>query len=156
MRRLITILLATIAAIALPFTTQTPVQAAEHDYPMQVKVLRTHWHSQRGYFSGFGRGNLISQQAGKPPEQAMDWTFGCGAPVRITMGPDTYPARYGSNELQVIVNLPEMGTTKTKECTLKVEMHDFVYRIRPGNRLVTVPLSGGPDTPVQEDPNANQ
>jgi hypothetical protein len=46
-----------------------------------------------------------------------------------------------------------MGTTKTKECSLKVEMHDFVYRILPGNQLVAEPFGGGPQTPVQDDPN---
>ncbi|MGO8719540.1 MAG: hypothetical protein ACLQMO_10015 [Acidobacteriaceae bacterium] len=85
----------------------------------------------------------------------MDFEFACSAPVRHTFGPDTYPARYGKNPLEVVVVLPEMGTDKGKECTLKIEMKDFVYQGGPGGALYAVPLTGGPPTQIQEDGDGN-
>jgi hypothetical protein len=99
---------------------------------------------------GFGRANVISQQPGQPPEQGMNFNYECSSPVRNSFGPDTYPARYGKNRFEVVVLLPEPGSDKTKECTLKADFKDYVY-IRTGHGLAAAPLGGGPQTNVQDD-----
>jgi hypothetical protein len=134
----------------------SPISAKTHDYSLRVQVIRTRWHGRHGWFSGFGHANLISQQAGHPPKQGMDFEFGCTNPVRHTFAPDTYPARYGKNQYEVVVLLPELGTDKGKECSLKIEMMDFIYRGGPNGALYSVPLNGGPPTPVQEGNDGDQ
>lgn len=129
----------------------TQLEARSRDYPMQVQVMRSRWHGSRGgYRVGFGRANLISQQPGQPQRQGMDFTFDCSEPVRISFGPDTYPARYGKNPLEVIVGMPEPGSTKVHECTLKVILHDYTYE-RTGHGLLAAPLSGGPPVPINDE-----
>lgn len=128
-----------------------PTFAKTHDYPMRVQVINSHWHSRRGYYYGFGHANLIAQQPGRPAKQGMDFDFACGNPVRHTFLPDTYPARYGKNQYEVVVVLPVLGRDKGSECTLKIEMKDFVYQGGPGHRLFSIPLTGGEQTPVQEE-----
>ena len=142
----------TLCLLALTLNPQTPLLARTRNYPMRVQVVRTHWHRWRGWYNGFGRANLMSQQSGQPPEQGMDFNYGCGAPVRFSFGPDTYPARYGKNPLEVIVALPQPGSDKMHECTLKVTMQDYIY-VRTGHGLAAAPLGGGPPVPVQRGEN---
>ncbi len=85
----------------------------------------------------------------------MDFTFSCSEPVRISFGPDTYLARYGKNPLEVIVGMPQPGTTKLHECTLAVEMRDYIY-VRTGHGLAAKPLGGGPPRPLQDEGQENQ
>jgi hypothetical protein len=119
---------------------------------MRIQVVRSHWHGSHGWRYGFGRANLLQQQPGQPPKQGLDFTFNCTIPVRVSMGDDSYPARFNSkNQLEIIVALPVMGSDKMQECTLKAEMHDYTYRRGPGHALYTVPLSGGPETPIEDD-----
>jgi hypothetical protein len=52
--------------------------------------------------------------------------------------------------------LPVPGSDKGSECKTKIEMKDFVYQGGRGGSLWSIPLAGGPPTPVQEgnqDPN---
>ena len=139
-----------ISFLVLVFAPLRPMFARTHDYPMRVQVFRSRWHGRHGWYSGFGHGNLISQQPGQPPKQGMDFEFECGSPVRHTFAPDTYPARYGKDKYEVVVLLPVLGTDKGSECKMKIEMKDFVYRGGRGG-LYSVPLAGGPPTPVQEE-----
>jgi hypothetical protein len=136
--------------LALLLAPIGPMFAKTHDYPMRVQVIRSRWHGHRGWYDGFGHANLIAQQPGHPPKQGMDFEFSCGSAIRHTYAPDTYPARYGKNQYEVVVLLPVLGTDKGTECKMKIEMKAFVYRGR-GNQLLAVPLTGGPPTPVQED-----
>lgn len=116
---------------------------------MQVQVVRTRWHGRRGWYWGFGRANPISGQAGQPPEQGMNFNFSCSGPVRISFGPDTYPARFGKNPLVVVVRLPEPGSEKLRDCMLRVVMKDYVY-MRTGHGLAAAPLGGGPQMSVRD------
>lgn len=128
------------------------VSAKEHDYPMKVQVVRSHWHGNHGWRYGFGRANLERQEPGQPRKQAMDFNFSCTIPVRVSMGDDSYPARFNDkNHLEVIVALPVMGSDKVQECTLKTEMHDYSYRRAAGHQLFTVPLSGGQEIQIQDN-----
>lgn len=145
----------TLCFLALTLNPRTPVLARGRNYPMQVQVVRTRWRRWRGWYNGFGRANLISQQPGQPPQQGIDFNFGCGEPVRISFGPDTYPARYGKNPLEIVVQLPQPGSNKTKDCTLKVEMKDYVY-VRTGHGLAAAPLGGGPPVPLQHGGDRNR
>jgi hypothetical protein len=145
----------TLLFFVLMLSPVTPVLAKSKDYPMRVQVVRTHWHARRGWFGGFGRANLISQQPGQPPEQGMNFNFGCSGPVRISFGPDTYPARYGKNQYEVVVQLPELGSDKMKDCTLRIQMENYVY-VRTGHGLFAAPLAGGPQTQVNEGGDASQ
>ena len=143
--------LAAFSFLAFMLIPLGPIFAKTHDYPMRVQVINSHWHSRRGYYSGFGHANLIAQQPGPPPKQGMDFDFGCSNPVRHTFQPDTYPARYGKNQYEVVVLLPKLGTDKGSECTLKIEMKDYTYQGGRGGALFSIPLAGGPQTPVQEE-----
>jgi hypothetical protein len=143
--------LVAISFFAFVLAPVSPMFAKTHDYPMRVQVINTHWHSRRGYYYGFGHANLITQQPGQPPKQGMDFDFACGNPVRHTFQPDTYPARYGKNPYEVVVVLPVLGTDKGSECTLKIEMKDYVYQGGRGGALWSLPLGGGQPTQVQED-----
>jgi hypothetical protein len=140
------------AVLALVFVAvcPNPISAKSHDYPMRLQVIHSRWHGRNGYANGYGHGNLITNQPGQPPKQGMDFEYSCSVPVRHTFAPDTYPARYGKNNLEVVVALPEMGTDKEKECTLKIEMKDFVYQGGRGGTLWSVPLQGGQPTQIQE------
>jgi|GEM_PF-6943241 len=148
-------ILPAVGSLLLICSPVSPVLAKSKDYPMRVQVVRTHWNSRRGWFSGFGRANLISQQPGNPPAQGMNFNFGCSGPVRVSFGPDTYPARYGKNQLEVIVQLPQLGSDKTKDCTLKIAMQNYVY-VRTGHGLAAAPLGGGKPAPVAEDEQQEQ
>jgi hypothetical protein len=148
MRRFLILL----SCLMVTFAAQhSPVLAASRNYPMQVQVFHVHWHGRRGWSQGFGRADLFSKEPGVPPEQGMDFEFSCGQPVRDSMGPDMYPARYGKNRLEIVVGLPEMGSDKVHECTLKVEMKDYVYVRNGHGGLYEAPLNGGPQSPVQDD-----
>ncbi len=146
-----------VAASLLLFTIVSagPMPAKTHDYPMQVQVIRSRWHSRHGWYGGYGHANLISQQPGHPPKQGMDFDFGCNSPIRHTFAPDFYPARYGKNQYEVVVLLPELGSDKEQECTMKIQMKDYMYRGGPNGALYSVPLSGGPPTQMNEDPDPN-
>lgn len=144
----------TIAAMALLLALVCPSFAREHTYPMRVQVIRSRWHGRRGWANGYGHGNLFAQQPGKPPKQGMDFEFSCSNPIRHTFAPDFYPARYGKNQYEIVVLVPVLGTDKGSECTMKVQMKDYIYQGR-GPNLFTIPLAGGPETPVQEDPGPN-
>lgn len=128
------------------------LQARSKDNPLRVQVVRSRWHGSHGYREGFGRANLFSQQPGDPPEQGFDFEFSCPEPVRTSFGPDTYTARYGKHPLDVIVQLPNMGTDKTMDCTLRIEKRDYIY-VRTGHGLAGAPLNGGPQVPIQEEEN---
>jgi len=117
---------------------------------MRVQALHVHWHGRRGWRQGFGRANLFSHEPGAPPEQGMDFEFSCSQPVRDSIGPDTYPARYGKNQLEIVVALPDFGSDKANECTMKVEMKNYIY-VPTGHGLYIAPLGGGPQTPFPED-----
>ncbi len=143
----------TVTAIFLLSFILVPVKllfAKTHDYPLRVQVLRSRWHGRRGWYTGFGRGNLIAQQPGQPPKQGMDFEYECSSPIRHSFASDAYPARYGKNQYEVVVLLPVLGTDKGTECKMKIEMKDFRYQGDRGG-LYTVPLAGGAQTPVQED-----
>lgn len=128
----------------------SPAFAKPHDYPMQVQVINSHWHGRRGWSNGFGHANLFANEPGRPPKQGMDFNFSCSQPIRHTFMPDTYRARWGKNQYEVVVLLPVLGTDKGSECTMKIEMRNFVYQGGRGG-LHTLPLDGGPPTPMQED-----
>jgi hypothetical protein len=49
------------------------------------------------------------------------------------------------------VLLPELGSEKEKESTLKIEMKKFVYQGGRGGALLSIPLSGGAPSPVRQD-----
>ncbi|MGC1873123.1 MAG: hypothetical protein WA700_19370 [Acidobacteriaceae bacterium] len=140
-----------VSAILIVAMFSTPIAAKSHDYPMRLQVIHSRWHGRHGWIEGFGHGNLMTGQPGAPPKQGMDFEYSCSTPVRHTFAPDTYPARYGKNNLEVVVLLPEMGSTNQKECTLKIEMKDFVYQGGRGGTLWSVPLAGGQPTQIQED-----
>ncbi|MGC1782163.1 MAG: hypothetical protein WA708_06570 [Acidobacteriaceae bacterium] len=140
----------------LVLASLSPALAKQHDYPMRVQVIHSRWHGRRGWYSGYGHGNLFAQQPGRPPKQGMDFEYTCSNPIRHTFAPDTYPARYGKNPLEIIMLLPVPGSDKGSECKTKIEMKDFVYQGGRGGSLWSIPLAGGPPTPVQEgnqDPN---
>lgn len=140
-----------LGTFALALGLQSPALAKTRSYPMRVQVVRSHWHRWRGWVNGFGRANLMSQDPNHPPEQGMDFSYGCSEPVRFSFGPDTYPARFGKNPLEVIVALPQPGSDKMHECTLKVTMQNYVY-VRTGHGLAAAPLGGGAQMPVPEGP----
>lgn len=143
--------LVALSLLAFMFAPVSPMFAKTHDYPMRLQVIHSRWHGRHGWINGYGHGNLITQQPGQPPKQGMDFEYSCGTPVRHTFAADTYPARYGKNNLEVVVLLPELGSEKEKECTLKIEMKDFVYQGGRGGTLWAVPFAGGPPTRIQED-----
>lgn len=145
-----------VSALMFAAMSASPISAKTHDYPMRLQVIHSRWHGRHGWIEGYGHGNLITGQPGAPPKQGMDFEYSCSTPVRHTFAPDTYPARYGKNNLEVVVLLPELGTDKGKECTLKIEMKDFIYRGGPNGELYSVPLNGGPPNPVQEGTDGNQ
>lgn len=140
-----------VSALIFVLLCASPMFAKSHDYPMRLQVIHSRWHGRHGYANGYGHGNLITNQPGQPPKQGMDFEYSCSTPVRHTFAPDTYPARYGKNNLEVVVLLPELGTDKGKECTLKIEMKDFVCQGGRGGTLWSVPLAGGQPTQIQED-----
>ena len=140
-----------VSALIFAIVCSSPISAKSHDYPMRLQVIHSRWHGRHGWIEGYGHGNLITGQPGAPPKQGMDFEYSCSTPVRHTFAPDTYPARYGKNNLEVVVLLPEMGSTNEKECTLKIEMKDFVYQGGKGGTLWSVPLAGGQPTQIQED-----
>jgi hypothetical protein len=140
-----------VSALLLVVISASPIFAKSHDYPMRLQVIHSRWHGRHGWANGYGHGNLITNQPGQPPKQGMDFEYSCSTPVRHTFAPDTYPARYGKNNLEVVVLLPELGSDKGKECTLKIEMKDFVYQGGRGGTLWSLPLGGGQPTQIQED-----
>ena len=140
-----------VSALILVVISASPLFAKSHDYPMRLQVIHSRWHGRHGWANGYGHGNLITNQPGAPPKQGMDFEYSCSTPVRHTFAPDTYPARYGKNNLEVVVLLPELGSDKDKECTLKIQMKDFVYQGGRGGTLWSVPLAGGQPTRIQED-----
>ena len=144
-----------VLALILVAGFANPIFAKSHDYPMRLQVIHSRWHGRHGYANGYGHGNLITNQPGQPPKQGMDFEYSCSTPVRHTFAPDTYPARYGKNNLEVVVLLPELGSDKGKECTLKIAMKDFVYQGGRGGTLWSVPLAGGQPTQIQGDGGGN-
>jgi hypothetical protein len=145
-----------VSCLAFFVVCASPISAKTHDYPMRLQVIHSRWHGRHGWINGYGHGNLITGQPGQPPKQGMDFEYSCSTPVRHTFAPDTYPARYGKNNLEVVVLLPELGSEKEKECTLKIEMKDFVYQGGRGGTLWSVPLAGGQPTQVQEGADGDQ
>jgi hypothetical protein len=145
-----------VSALIFVIACASPISAKSHDYPMRLQVIHSRWHGRHGWINGYGNGNLITQQPGQPPKQGMDFEYSCSTPVRHTFDPDTYMARYGKNNLEVVVLLPEMGSEKEKECILKIEMKDFVYQGGRGGTLWSVPLAGGQPTQVHEGADGDQ
>ena len=143
--------LVALSLLALTIVPAVPTLAKTRDYPMRVQIIRSRWHGRRGWFNGFGHGNLFAQQPGRPAKQGMDFEFSCSNPIHHTFAPDTYPARYGKNQYEVVVLLPVFGTDKGSECKMKIEMKDFMYQGGRGDQLFSVPLAGGDQTPVQEE-----
>jgi hypothetical protein len=140
-----------VSALLFVVIGSSPIFAKSHEYPMRLQVIHSRWHGRHGWANGYGHGNLLTQQPGQPPKQGVDFEYSCSTPVRHTFAPDTYPARYGKNNLELVVLLPELGSEKEKECTLKIGMKDFVYQGGRGGTLWSRPLAGGQPTQIQED-----
>ncbi len=103
-----------VSALIFAIVCSSPISAKSHDYPMRLQVIHSRWHGRHGWINGYGHGNLMTGQPGAPPKQGMDFEYSCSTPVRHTFAPDTYPARYGKNNLEVVVLLPELGSEQGK------------------------------------------
>ena len=116
-------------------------------YPLLVRIKKMDTTiTTRGTFVGYRKGHGMANvvEAGKPI-QGIDFEFdGCDR-FDATGAPGGYPARW-KNDHTLYIQLEEIGSDKTKECELKVNLKPFMYYKGKEGKLTTKPLG----QPVKE------
>ena len=131
------LLLGLILMAGLQLPVGAPTQVQNPAYPLRVKIV-TRGQTRSGYrIRAFGRADLLGQAS--PPEQGFDFQADCDVILMITHGSEAYSARWKKPGRELEILLSEMGSDKSRKCTMKTDLKPFVYAI-VDRTLVTQPL----------------
>jgi hypothetical protein len=115
-----------------------PADVQDPNYPLRVRLLtRNTSHGPYGYRT-WGRADLFS-----PQEQAFDFETTCDEVIMVTRGDERYSARWKKQDKELEMLVSKMGTGKADKCTVKADMHQFVYEYERGTSgaVITKPLA---------------
>jgi hypothetical protein len=94
------------------------------DYPLQIQIIESHWHRERGIVNGFGRGDIKDGDS----IHAFDFSYISGEPFHRTVGDARYLAKWKKEGLKLELLVGEIGSPdKYISYDLKTSMRDDVY-----------------------------
>jgi hypothetical protein len=106
------------------------------DYPLQIKVIESHWHRHRfnGIESvdGWGRGDVIDGAS----IRGFDFTYESSGPFERTVGDAHYLAKWKKELLKMEMVVGEIGSPdKYQTYDLKTTLRDDVYVRQSGGAV---------------------
>jgi len=121
------------------------------DYPLQIRVIESHWHHHRynGIESvdGWGRGNVIDGSS----IHAFDFTYEAPRPFERTVGDAHYLAKWKKEPQKMEMIVGEIGASdKYQTYDLKTSVRDDVY-VRKSGGAVAVSQQEYKDKSAKED-----
>jgi hypothetical protein len=106
-----------------PVPPYVPATEQFEDYPVQVRILDTHWSRGGGGYIGYGRADILG-----PTPNGADYSYSCDEPFKSNdLHGEFYGAKWKKPETKLEIILQQVGSNHTTLCTLKVTLKPVPY-----------------------------
>jgi len=117
-----------------------PATQRASDYPVQVRIIETHWNKIPGAYGGYGRADIVGADV-----RGLDFTFECPEPFMWnTLHGEYYQARWKKQDLQLELLVQRVGSDHLGRCTLKTTLKAAAYSKTSAGWLKPVPAPPAP------------
>jgi hypothetical protein len=104
-----------------------PAEQPNPDFPLRVHVLGINWQHNGWGYRGWGRANLVGDQA-----EGLEYTFSCGDRfMRNAQGDEFYQARWKKPHQKLEILMQQIGAKKPEKCELEVAERARPYVLGP-------------------------
>jgi len=139
-----------LSMLGQPEPPNGPATKPQPDYPVQLRILETHWTRNLGTYTGYGRADLLG-----PDIRGLDFTFECSEPfLWNTLHGEFYQAKWKKPDQQLEILVQRVGSEHLSHCTLKTSLKSAPYSKTSPGWLKPLPAPATPAADTSPKPVA--